>query len=465
MKIDYRPPPTIRAWMRDPSMVRVLVGPLGSGKSTGAIHELFRRSCEQEPGPDGVRRTRFAIVRNTLAQMKTTVLPDIRTYLGALATWMVSQSTVHLDFSLADGTRVRSEWLMIPLENPEDVRRLLSTQLTGVWFEECREIDYAFVQPALGRIGRFPSMDTKPTWQGFIGTTNPWPDGSAWHRAFELELPPGWACYRQPSGRSPAAENVENLPEDYYDRLCQGATPEFIKVSVDGENGPDLSGAPVFGNAFAYGYHTVPHLPPIEGRTFILGQDTDRNPATLIAQRGDAGELRVYKEVMAEGKGLENFVQQDLIPVMYESFRGSAYMIVDPSAVRKSSISEESQQEALQRLGFDVALAPTNKIDPRLRAVDNLLTSQIAGRPSLIIDRAGCPNLIRALQSEYRYPRNASGEIAPSPMKTHPWSDIADALQYLALGYAAARMGRPIRVRAPGVAAVSRRRVSPRGWT
>lgn len=465
MQINYTPSKTCAAWMRDLSFVRWLIGPLGSGKSSAAIHELFRRSVGQAPDDQGRRRTRFAIVRNTLAQMRTTVLPDIQAYLGTLVNWKVSQSTVYIDFKLEDGTRVVSEWLMIPLENPEDVRRLLSTQLTGVWFEEFREIDPAFVQPALGRIGRYPSMGIRPTWQGMIGTSNPYADGSEWHRMLEQELPAGWGVYRQPSGLSPDAENAENLPDGYYERLCEGASDNFIRVSVHGLNGPDLSGAPVFGDSFSFDFHTRPHVSVIEGKSFALGMDTDRNPACLIAQRGHAGELRVYKEVFAEGKGIENFVSQDLVPAMYEGFRGMAHVIIDPSAVRKSSISEENQVEAMQRMGFDVALAPTNKIEPRLRAVDNLLTTQIQGHPALLIDRNGCPTLIKALMSAYKYPRSASGQLSPSPEKLHPWSDLADALMYLALGFTASRMGRPVGVRTRGAVRPPSRTVASAGWT
>lgn len=465
MNINYAPAPTIRAWMRSNALVKILVGPLGSGKSTGAIHELFRRACEQAPDPNGVRRTRYAIVRNTLKQMSTTVLPDVRAYLGNLADWRVSESTIYVRFKLDDGTFVNSEWMLIPLENPEDVRRLLSTQLTAVWIEECREVEYSFLQPALGRVGRYPSMGVKPTWQALIGTTNPWPDGSPWYEAFETALPSGWELYRQPSGLSPQAENVENLPDGYYDRLCEGATEEFIKVSVHGLNGTDLSGSPVHGDAFSYEFHTAPSLSIIEGRVFQIGLDTDRNPAALIAQRGSMGELRVYREVFKEGTGLENFFGQELTPVMYEWFRGNASVICDPSAVRKGSVSEESQKEAIQRFGYDVVLAPTNNIEPRLRAVDNLLTTTRQGHPSLIIDRAGCPMLVRALRGEYKYGRTKRGELVPVPEKKHPISDVADALQYLALGFTAARMGRPIGVRNRGVQ-LARKPPPPAGaWT
>ena len=56
--------PTIRSFMLDDSFVRGLMGPIGSGKSSGCVTELMRRAGMQAKGTDGKRRSRWAIVRN-----------------------------------------------------------------------------------------------------------------------------------------------------------------------------------------------------------------------------------------------------------------------------------------------------------------------------------------------------------------------------------------------------------------
>ena len=68
--IEYTPPPTCRSFMLSESFGRLIAGPVGSGKTTACLFELFRRACEQEPAADGYRYTRFAIVRQTLKQLK-----------------------------------------------------------------------------------------------------------------------------------------------------------------------------------------------------------------------------------------------------------------------------------------------------------------------------------------------------------------------------------------------------------
>jgi hypothetical protein len=56
-------------------------------------------------------------------------------------------------------------------------------------------------------------------------------------------------------------------------------------------------------------------------------------------------------------------------------------VVGDPSGVAKSNISEESCFDAVQRHGLPAYPAPTNDIEPRLRAVENLLLRQSMAVP------------------------------------------------------------------------------------
>ena len=116
--ISYSPPPVCEKFMLDPSFIRLIAGPVGSGKTTACIFELFRRASEQMPAQDGYRYTRFAIVRQTLAQLKMTVLKDVLQWMRGFATWKVSESTIYVEVG-----DIRSEWIFVPLEDPEDQRQ------------------------------------------------------------------------------------------------------------------------------------------------------------------------------------------------------------------------------------------------------------------------------------------------------------------------------------------------------
>jgi hypothetical protein len=147
------------------------------------------------------------------------------------------------------------------------------------------------------------------------------------------------------------------------------------------------------------------------------------------------GRLKVFKEVIAEDIGLELHVTKFLKPaLMVDRFAGFMLAAVgDPAGRGKSDILEENNFDVLKRLGIPAFPAPTNSIDPRLNAVETLLLQQRDGGPALVIDEDGCPTLIKALNGMYRYSKTQAGVTKPVPDKTHPWSDVADALQYMCL--------------------------------
>ncbi len=65
LDINYTPPPTGKRFMASDAKMRVLMGPVGSGKSVTCSFEVVRRATMQRPNANGIRKTRAAIVRET----------------------------------------------------------------------------------------------------------------------------------------------------------------------------------------------------------------------------------------------------------------------------------------------------------------------------------------------------------------------------------------------------------------
>ena len=64
--LDYKAPgPVVKTFMKDDSFFRGLRGPVGSGKSVSCCIEILRRALAQEPNAEGIRKSRWAVVRNT----------------------------------------------------------------------------------------------------------------------------------------------------------------------------------------------------------------------------------------------------------------------------------------------------------------------------------------------------------------------------------------------------------------
>jgi hypothetical protein len=57
----------------------------------------------------------------------------------------------------------------------------------------------------------------------------------------------------------------------------------------------------------------------------------------------------------------------------------------------------------------------------------------VEGKYGLMIDPDSALSLVQALAGKYRYKINTKGVKDEKPEKSHPWSDVADAFQYMCL--------------------------------
>lgn len=465
--LNYTAPPTIASFMQSDQRVRIIRGPVGSGKSSGMVIELLRRATEQAPDPkDGKRRTRFVVVRNTLPQLQTTSAKTIAELLRGIAVYEAQAKT----FWIRTGD-IESEWIMLPLDTPENVQRLLSLDLTAGWLSELRELPPQILLDVLSRCGRYPSMmNGGPTWYGVIGETNSFSEDSEWNKILEEKdlggkpLPATWGYWVQPGARDPGAENRENLVPGYYEDLIESNTPAWTEQYIDNRIAPSLAGEAVFRASFKSDFHIAKQeLLPIPGTLIVVGMDFGRHPACVITQTDPRGRLVALDELTADGMGVEQFVTTMLRPLLAQPkyARLPIGICGDPSGVARSQIGEESVFKALARLGFSAQPAQTNNIEPRLRAVEKWLLQSRDGGPALLIS-PHCTELIRAFQSRYRYARTKAGVLHPVPDKNHPYSDIADAFQYAVLGHSGTVLARMNRVRRDNR---PQRPISSKAWT
>lgn len=255
--MNYKPSPKVARFLASNAFARVIKGPVGSGKSSGCVVELPRRAIEQAPF-NGLRRTRFAIIRNTYRELEDTTrktfeqwVPEIGgDWREEIGDWKEKDFLFLMRFELGDGTKVESEILFRSLDRPEDVRKLLSLEVTGAYVNEVREIPKNAIDVLETRLGRYPSKaQGGASWFGWWGDTNPWP-AAHWGARLFKKPPEGYELYVQPSGRSAKAENVENLPEGYYQRLTRGKDKEWISIYVDGEDAPATEGS-IYGRLLA----------------------------------------------------------------------------------------------------------------------------------------------------------------------------------------------------------------------
>lgn len=434
---DYSDVPTLKKFAQDNSHVRLVMGPFGSGKSSAMVMEIIRRAHEQKPGPDGIRRSRWAVVRNTYNQLKDTTIKTFHDWFPPKL-FGEFRVTDH-NYIITKFPGVQLEVLFRALDRPDQVSNLLSLEVTGAWFNEAREIPKTIIEAMDGRIGRYPSeRDGGASWYGIIMDTNPPDEDSYLFKMFERVRPEGWKIFKQPSGLSVHAENTKHLIKGYYRRLAVGKDEMYKRIYIDGQYGYMVSGKPVFAS-FVDNVHVArQNLEPQKGLDVLIGFDFGLTPACLIGQITPLGQLRILDELVSDGMGLRQFCANQLLPLLRRKYFGMNVMgFGDPSGNSRMPTDESTCFEVLQ--GPEVGLravvpAPTNAILPRIAAVEDFLNKMYAGEPGFILN-PDCHYIRRALNGGYHYekdPKSTGEEYKPLPAKNFS-SHIADSLQYLCL--------------------------------
>ena len=92
---NFTAPPTISKFLRSTHKNTFILGPIGSGKSVGCCVKIFLIALNQVPAKDGIRHTRFVVVRNTRDQLNDTTLKTWQKWFpdGNLGRYKISDRT------------------------------------------------------------------------------------------------------------------------------------------------------------------------------------------------------------------------------------------------------------------------------------------------------------------------------------------------------------------------------------
>ncbi len=473
----FAPPgPVGAAFMESDDFVRGIRGPFGSGKSVLCVHDILKRAQQQEPyvtrDPAGnitsrVRYTRWAVVRNTFPELKlTTVKTWLRWVPETLGTFLWSAPfTHHLNYPMADGTTVDAEIIFLALDSPDDVKKLLSLDLTGVWINEAREVAKEIVDACTGRVDRYPDPAMGgPTWTGVIMDTNApgeehwWPiiagdvEAPEWMSEEEkllLVRPADWSFFCQPAAMletfegdkltgyriNPDRENPI-LGERYYVRMVSGKSRTWIKIYILNEYATLISGKAVYEREWNDELHIArERLAPIDGIPIIIGVDYGRTPAAAFKQK--VGEqMRLIHELVLSGVSTRTFgnaIRREVARLGWQNFRFDAWG--DPSGDDLKETSDEVPSQILRNCGVPVKAAPTNDPLVRIETTAALMSKMTIDGPAFLVS-PHCKNFITGARGGYHYKPIGglrTGQYDSRPNKNRS-SHIQDADQYANVG-------------------------------
>lgn len=457
--IHYTPDGAVlKAFLNDDSFIVGIRGPFGSGKSTCSIMKLIKNAQRQKPAPDGWRRRRTAIVRNTYPELRTTTMKTWHAWLPQhMGRWRETGPPMH--FFRDEASKFEWEVIFIALDRPDDISKILSMDLSDAWVNEAREVPKSVIDGLTGRLGRYP-----PEWQGgatdvqLIADTNPPDTTSWWYVLAERDMTnernrqlvvsmleaeaalrgkgilrpdqPIMRFYSQPSGRSADAENLKYLRPGYYDLLSAGKDADWIKVYVDGEYGFIMDGIPMFPE-YKDNTHGTQDFPMIKHLGLRIGLDFGFTPAASISQRLPNGCWIVHDELVSEKLGIDTFAKE-LKRMLADRYPGFKVISIrgDPAG-DVSAPGEDSPFKIMRANGFDAWPASTQDPIRRREGVAYLLKTLVDGIPAIRI-HPRCTWLRKALAGGYHRRRLlVAGEMKYREVpEKNEYSHIAEALEY-----------------------------------
>lgn len=393
--INYKASSTGAKLHASDRVVRGFKGPVGNGKTVCCINELHRLAVDQWPNNEGVRKTRWVLVRNTYKELVTTTLNTFKQWVPDVVCPLVMSPIMigRMKYALPDDTKVDAEFIFLALDRPDDIKKLLSLEVTGGFANEARELPYAVIKGLRERIGRYPARidgyedvyedgdlvfdapkkrnpDGTPELdadgeiqylackrKALLMDTNPPDDDHWWYQLAEEGALRGgqtpeakravneiFAFFNGPaplikteSGyiESSEAENIKFLPGGYkyYTDMIAGNTEDHINVMVLGNYGSIQDGRPVYPE-----YKDTTHCPAeplkiIKDLPIGIGWDFGLTPAVVFGQMTQNGQLRVIAELFSEDMAARQFARDRVKPFIERNFHGMeiAFSFADPS--------------------------------------------------------------------------------------------------------------------------------------
>lgn len=438
VEINYAPGPVATRFHADrTSRVKLLIGPVGTGKTSSASWDLIDCASRRVVPVDGAKRTRFAVIRNTYPQLRDTV---IRTYLdwwGPLGAYRETEKTLTVRMEARE-----IEILFRALDSPQDVRSLLSLELTGAQIDEAREIHQDVFAGLLGRVGRYPSLKSTGGANPFtappqiVMTTN-YPSSRHWlYRDFVSAPVEGYAIYEQDQ-----EENRRNLRPGYYQDLERDYAhrPDLLRTMVQGEWGITIQGRSVYSaEEWRRKIHVAQHsLHPTTATQIVRGWDnTGLSPAVVLTYFTAGGQWRVFREFVFANTGIMEATEAVMQWCARELPSGCTFRDFADPAGRIRDTTKQSPADYIARRSMELGRPITledgiQTFKVRRESVAGRLRSLVGGEPALLVDPA-CEVLVEGFEGGYSYPEiGASGEFRTEPTK-NLYSHCHDALAYAA---------------------------------
>ncbi len=476
--LNYVPPGPITAdFLNDvetdnPVIMAGIMGPIGCGKTWASLRRHFDATIHCVPVNPLTRRidSKCLVLRNTYRVIDETVIPTLKKMLEEYdkkgdVTWQNEEpKSCTFTFNMVrevvlngiiqeEEITVSLTWIFLAIgdkTDPDDIFK--GMEYTFVYFNEGDQIAPPFIENALTRLGRYPSLPyplnkqiKRLAWMDFNAPNN----GDYVADIFIHQKRANHRLWRLPGGNDVGAENLDNLPKDYYtNNAGVFSDPNERLRKIDNKLGHRKDKMAVH-----LGYEDVKHvmrLSPIPNTPLLMAADAGLNPAIVIAQKDAFGCLNVLAEyvgfnvdIFAFAEGFMFFLERN-----FKDYR-IGECVLDPSAMNQNSSNKDKAswcQQFNRETGLKFTGCPTtNSITERIGSVNKALRATLPDGSPAIRFNESCSYLRQGLSGKYHFKKIKGRDEAAfrdTPEKNE-FSHICDALQYLciAFGFKEGKMG------------------------
>lgn len=451
--LKYDPGPVTSEFLQDQtSEVSLIIGPIGTGKTTAAgFKQIMLNSKWIRPDKNSKRRSKYAVVRNTYTQLRDST---IRTYLE----WFppgdfggrYHQTDKNAFYKIGDR---EIEICFRALDDENDTKNLLSTEYSGAHVDEAKEVLKSIAMGLITRF-RFPPVKDYDGGSPFIVspqlvlTTN-YANRDHWlYQDFVANPQPGFTLYEQDQ-----SENQHNLPADYYERAARAYAdrPDLLRTLVLGQWGMTYRGKLVYPEWSQWPNGTFIAKGPLQadpGRIIHRGWDnTGLHPACVISQLNAQMQWEILAEFWQEDIGITDFTEWVHL-FCQDRYNGGKFVdTVDPASInRGSDPTKRSSLDWMKKYFNDVGAEfnwqhGIQTFVTRREAVASRLTMH-SGRPLMLVDPS-CRLVIDGFDGGYHRKEIGNSGIYKTEPHKDKYADIGDSMAYTATRLFTTKIDRP----------------------
>jgi hypothetical protein len=382
---------------------------MGEGKTTALVMSCFYHTLNN-PG------AHWVIIRETWQSLKRTTYQE---FLNWFEPYVETKQENSSSAVAVWKKPLKGKVWFIPADSPMDSGKLQSLEIAGVGIDEAVPVGMSGgVSETVFDIMLGRRRQKGMNWMACkVVCNNPSPQHWVYRRFIETPIE-GFNVFQ-----TDAPENIKNLPPSYYDELkaVWAHRKDLIRRYVQGEYCAVYEGEPAV-PTFDVEKHVceADSMPPLDrSKEVIALWDASMHPALLICQLHN-GKLYVYDEFFGTGIGVYELIKAHMSPqyfgLKFRHIGDDTMTRMEQSKAYAADRANCAANVIIKMLGGTFTPG-AHYIHTRLEAI------QMACYDGDVIVSKNCRYLVEALAGAWSL-------VETNKKKSHPYSDLGDALSY-----------------------------------